>query len=183
MPDVPGLAVMGSCAGSAERGTPLVATRGTACHPDLLRQSAPARELVRAFATSGKPIATLCHGPWVLASAGLVEGRTLTSWPGIRDDLVNAGATWLDRELVRDGNLITSRGPQDMAAFVPGMIDAFAGTSPEPVTAAPHRESDRQLDAPVGWAIGALRWSPKPSAVAVVGIGLAAAAQRAARAR
>lgn len=72
-------------------------------NPDLLRQSAPAREFVREFAARDKPIATLCHGPWVLASAGLVDGRTLTSWPGIRDDLVNAGATWLDQELVRDG--------------------------------------------------------------------------------
>jgi len=150
-------------------------------NPDLLRQSAPAREFVRAFATSGKPIATLCHGPWVLASAGLLEGRTLTSWPGIRDDLVNAGATWLDQELVRDGNLTTSRGPQDMAAFVPGMIDAFAETSREPATTAPRRESDRQREAPVGWAESALRWSPKPSAAAVVGIGLGAAAQRALR--
>ena len=150
-------------------------------NPDLLRQSAPAREFVRAFASRGRPIATLCHGPWVLASAGLVDGRTLTSWPGIRDDLVNAGATWLDQDLVRDGNLTTSRGPQDMAAFVPGMIDAFAAPSPEPERA-PRRESDRQREAPIGWAIAALRWSPKPSAVAVVGIGVAAAAQRALRA-
>jgi protease I len=145
-------------------------------NPDLLRQSAPAREFVRAFAASGKPIATLCHGPWVLASAGLVDGRTLTSWPGIRDDLVNAGATWLDQELVRDGNLTTSRGPQDMAAFIPGMLDAFAGTSP--ATAAPRRESDRQYDAPPGWAVSALRWSPKPSTATLVAIGLAVAAQR-----
>ena len=150
-------------------------------NPDFLRQSAPAREFVRAFAARDKPIATLCHGPWVLASAGLVHDRTLTSWPGIRDDLVNAGATWLDRELVRDRNLTTSRGPQDMAAFVPGMLDAFAEASPEPATTAPRRESDRQRDAPVGWAIAALRWSPKPSAAAVVGIGVAAATQRALR--
>src|SRR3954453_6993960 len=88
-------------------------------NPDLLRQSADARQFVHAFASSDKPIATLCHGPWVLASAGLLEGRTLTSWPGIRDDLVNAGATWVDQELVRDGNLVTSRGPQDLQAFVP----------------------------------------------------------------
>jgi protease I len=150
-------------------------------NPDLLRQSAAAREFVRAFAARGKPIATLCHGPWVLASAGLLEGRTLTSWPGIRDDLVNAGATWLDEELVRDGNLTTSRGPQDLTAFVRGTLDAFAGTSPEPAMTAPRRESDRQRDAPLGWAIAALRWSPKPSAVAVGGIGVAAAAQRALR--
>lgn len=150
-------------------------------NPDLLRQSAPAREFVRAFAASDKPITTLCHGPWVLASAGLADGRTLTSWPGIRDDLVNAGATWLDQELVRDGNLTTSRGPQDMASFVRGMIDAFADTSPAPATTAPRRDSDRQPEAPVGWAVAALRWSPKPSTAAIVGIGLAAAAQRALR--
>jgi protease I len=150
-------------------------------NPDLLRQSAPAREFVRAFATSNKPIATLCHGPWVLASAGLLDGRTLTSWPGIRDDLVNAGATWLDEELVRDGNLMTSRGPQDLAAFVRGMLDAFASTSPKPATTAPRRTSDRQRDTPVGWSVAALRWSPKPSAVAVAGIGVAVAAQRALR--
>ena len=147
-------------------------------NPDFLRQSAPAREFVRAFAARGKPIATLCHGPWVLASAGILDGRTLTSWPGIRDDLVNAGATWLDQELVRDGNLTTSRGPQDMAAFVPGMLDAFAETSSAPATAAPGRESDGQRDAPIGWALAALRWSPKPSVAAVVGIGVAAAALR-----
>src|SRR5687767_779105 len=135
-------------------------------NPDLLRQSAPAREFVRAFAASDKPIATLCHGPWVLASAGLLDGRTLTSWPGIRDDLVNAGATWLDHELVRDRNLTTSRGPQDMAAFVPGMLDAFAKTSPEPTTTPTRRESDPQRDAPPGPVVAALRWSPKPSAAA-----------------
>lgn len=150
-------------------------------NPDLLRQSAPAREFVRAFAASGKPIASLCHGPWVLASAGLLEGRTLTSWPGIRDDLVNAGATWLDRDLVRDGNLTTSRGPQDMAAFIRGMLDAFAATSPEPATTALRRESDRQPEAPVGWSLAALRWSPRPSAAALVAVGLAAAVQRALR--
>ena len=151
-------------------------------NPDLLRQSAQAREFVRAFATSGKPIATLCHGPWVLASAGLLEGRTLTSWPGIRDDLVNAGATWLDEEIVRDGNLTTSRGPQDIAAFVPAMLDAFATTAPEPARTAPGHASDPQRDAPPGMAVAALRWSPKPSAAAVVCIGLAAAAgQRALR--
>jgi protease I len=150
-------------------------------NPDLLRQSAPARQFVRAFAASGKPIATLCHGPWVLASAGLLEGRTLTSWPGIRDDLVNAGATWLDQEIVRDGNLTTSRGPQDMAAFVPAMLATFATTAPEPSTTAPGRESDPQRDAPPGMAVAALRWSPKPSLTAVVGLGLIAAARRALR--
>jgi protease I len=148
-------------------------------NPDLLRQSAPAREFVRAFAASDKPIATLCHGPWVLASAGLLEGRTLTSWPGIRDDLVNAGATWLDQEIVRDGNLTTSRGPQDIAAFVPAMLATFATTAPEPSTTAPGQASDPQRNAPPGMAVAALRWSPKPSITAVVGLGLVAAARRA----
>ncbi|MCW2729677.1 MAG: intracellular protease, PfpI family, partial [Mycobacterium sp.] len=95
-------------------------------NPDLLRQSAAARDFVRAFDHSGKPIVTLCQGPWVLASAGLLMGRTLTSWPGIRDDVINSGATWLDREVVRDRNLVTSRGPQDLRAFVPAMLDIFA---------------------------------------------------------
>src|ERR1700722_18874310 len=101
-------------------------------NPDLLRQSAQARQFVRKFADSDKPIATLCHGPWVLASAGLLNGRTLTSWPGIRDDLVNSGATWLDEPLVHDGNLVTSRGPQDMKPFVTAIIRLFAGQDLEP---------------------------------------------------
>ena len=145
-------------------------------NPDLLRQSAQAREFVRGFAESGKPIVTLCHGPWVLASAGILNGRTVTSWPGIRDDLVNAGAAWLDQGLVRDANLLTSRGPQDMAAFIPAMLNAFdAKTSPQPMTSGPQRQSDPQLSAPPGVAVAALRWLPKPSAVAALtGVGLAA---------
>lgn len=139
--------------------------------PDLLRQSAQAREFVRAFATSNKPIVTLCHGPWVLASAGVLRGRTLTSWPGIRDDLVNAGANWLDRPVVRDGNLTTSRGPQDMTAFLPAMIEAFANVSPDQRTSVSGRESDPQPTAPVGLAVNALRWLPKPSIpAAIVGL-------------
>jgi protease I len=132
-------------------------------NPDLLRQSAEARQFVTAFATSDKPIATLCHGPWVLASAGLLAGRTLTSWPGIRDDLVNSGATWLDRDVVKDGNLLTSRGPQDMTSFIPAILDHFSKTAAATPAVAPVQISDPQLDAPIGWAVAALRWSPKPS--------------------
>src|SRR3954453_17800573 len=99
-------------------------------NPDLLRQSAEARAFVRAFDDAGKPIASLCHGPWVLASAGLTAGRTMTAWPGVRDDLVNAGAIWLDQEFVRDGNLATSRGPQDLIPFVQGCLDLFAERAP-----------------------------------------------------
>lgn len=148
-------------------------------NPDLLRQSADARSFVEAFATSRKPIATLCHGPWVLASAGLLDGRTLTSWPGIRDDLVNAGATWLDQETVRDGNLVTSRGPQDMAAFVPAMLQAFESSPAKVGETATASASDPQRDAPPSVAVAAMRWLPKPSMVALAGVALAAAAGRA----
>lgn len=99
-------------------------------NPDLLRQSRDARILVQRFDALRKPIATLCHGPWVLASAELVSGRQLTSWPGIRDDLVHAGAVWRDEEVVRDGNWVTSRGPQDLVPFVRAMIEIFAERAP-----------------------------------------------------
>jgi protease I len=145
-------------------------------NPDLLRQSAAARHFVRAFDHSGKPIVTLCHGPWVLASAGLLMGRTLTSWPGIRDDLINSGATWLDREVVRDRNLVTSRGPQDLRAFVPAMIDIFAEPTSQLQTVPDRAGSDPPLDKPLGWAMAALRWSPKPSAAVLTGVAAAALA-------
>ncbi len=133
-------------------------------NPDLLRQSAEAREFVAAFDAASKPIASLCHGPWVLASAGLLEGRTLTSWPGIRDDLVNAGATWLDRSLVRDGNLVTSRGPQDMVPFVRGIKELFAETAPVNGAKDPQSEfSSPQRNEPPQLVVGALKWLPRPS--------------------
>jgi protease I len=131
-------------------------------NPDLLRQSAAARAFVQAFDAAGKPIATLCHGPWVLASAGLTQGRTMTSWPGIRDDLVNAGATWLDQEVVRDGNWVSSRGPQDLRAFVPAMMDLFSGSAPEPSAARPS-QSAPQRDDPPNLVLAAMRWLPRPS--------------------
>ena len=134
-------------------------------NPDLLRQSQRAREFVRAFDTAGKPIASLCHGPWVLASAGLLQGRTLTSWPGIRDDLVNAGAKWLDQEVVRDGNLVTSRGPQDLKPFVKEVVEQFAAGAPLQrggATASPNASSP-QANEPPKIVIEAMRWMPRPS--------------------
>ena len=142
-------------------------------NPDLLRQSAAARDFVRAFDHSGKPIVTLCHGPWVLASAGLLTGRTVTSWPGIRDDLVNTGATWLDREVVRDRNLLTSRGPQDMRTFVPAMLNIFAEPENQSQMVTPNNSSDPQPDSPNRWAAAALRWLPKPSAAALTSVAAA----------
>ena len=150
-------------------------------NPDLLRQSAPARALVRDFVESGKPVVTLCHGPWVLASAGVLQGRTLTCWAGIRDDVVNAGATWLDQEVVRDGNLTTSRGPQDMTAFLPAMVNAFAAGPVAATSTGSAPGSDPQRNSPPDLVTAATRWSPKPSTVAVAGVGLAALARQAAR--
>jgi protease I len=144
-------------------------------NPDLLRQSAEAREFVRAFDTAKKPIATLCHGPWVLASAGLLDGRTLTSWPGIRDDMVNADAIWLDQEVVRDRNLLTSRGPQDIVPFVRELIELFAA----PDVARPElamevaTSSSPQRNEPPALVVQAMRWLPRPSlrtAVALIGL-------------
>jgi len=94
-------------------------------NPDFLRQSERARTFALAFDVAGKPIATLCHGPWVLVSAGLVRGRRLAAWPGIQDDIRNAGGTWVDEPLVRDGNWVSSRSPLDLPAFERGMVELF----------------------------------------------------------
>jgi protease I len=134
-------------------------------NPDLLRQSAQAREFVRKFDASGKPIATLCHGPWLLASAGLTSGRRMTSWPGIRDDVVNAGATWLDQTVVQDRNWLTSRGPQDMVPFVRALVPFFAGRAQAVETTAPSTRvaSSPQRTAPPEVVLGAMKWLPRPS--------------------
>jgi protease I len=147
-------------------------------NPDLLRQSAEAREFVRSFNARGKPIATLCHGPWVLASAGLTEGRRMTSWPGVRDDLVNAGATWLDETVVRDGNWLTSRGPQDMVPFVQALLPFFAGDSQAAPTsrfATSLAGSSPQRNAPPQVVLDALKWLPRPSFRTLALVGAVAA--------
>lgn len=144
--------------------------------PDLLRQSAEVREFVRAFDANGKPIATLCHGPWVLASAGVLAGRTVTSWPGIRDDMVNAGATWLDEPVVRDGNLLTSRGPQDLVPFVQAIVPHFAGRPAGRSRAATASPSAPQRNEPPHVVLTAMTWVPRPSFRTAVGVGLVAAA-------
>jgi protease I len=144
-------------------------------NPDLLRQSAAARHFVRGFDRERKPIATLCHGPWVLASAGLLQGRTLTSWPGVRDDLVHAGATWLDQELVRDGNWLTSRGPQDLAAFVPALVEFFAANRGLAALPMPERHSAPQRDNPPQLPQQAMKWLPRPSLRMALGLAVVAA--------
>jgi protease I len=140
-------------------------------NPDALRQSSEARDFVRAFDLLGKPIATLCHGPWVLASSGLLSNRTLTSWPGIRDDMVHAGATWLDQEVVRDANLVTSRGPQDMVPFVREMIQLYAG-APASNGALRRRHSDPQRESPTVVTSAAMRLLPRSPLGAVLGLAL-----------
>ena len=85
--------------------------------PDKLRMSLPMVAFTRAFFDQGKLVAAVCHAPWMLIEADVTEGRTLTSWPSIRTDLLNAGARWVDREVVEDGNLVTSRNPGDLPAF------------------------------------------------------------------
>lgn len=91
--------------------------------PDHLRLDASVVELVRRIVESGKLVAAVCHGPQLLIEADMVNGRTLTSWPSVRKDLENAGATWVDRELVEDGNLITSRKPDDLDAFCDALVE------------------------------------------------------------
>ncbi len=90
---------------------------GGTFNADRLRRDARAREFVRAFVRSGKPVAMIGHAPWVLASAGVLEGRKLTSWPGIKDDVANAGGEWLDEPYVQDGNLLSGRTTGDLRKF------------------------------------------------------------------
>lgn len=99
---------------------------GGAVSPDTMRQSKKHLALVKGFMSAGKPLAVICHGPWLLASADLLKGRTLTSYHTIQDDLRNAGARWEDREVVRDGNLVSSRKPDDIPAFNKKIIEEFA---------------------------------------------------------
>ena len=94
-------------------------------NPDALRTDAAAIALIRAFAAAGKPIAAICHGPWLLVEADLLRGRTATAWPSIRTDLRNAGATVVDEAAVTDGNLVTSRKPEDVEAFTDALIAAI----------------------------------------------------------
>ena len=99
---------------------------GGVANPDQLRMKPEAVEFVKAFVAAGKPVASICHGPWTLIEAGAVKGRTLTSWPSIKTDLINAGAQWVDREVVTDNGLVTSRKPDDIPAFNEKMIEEFA---------------------------------------------------------
>lgn len=140
--------------------------------PDFLRQSQLAREFVQAFDAASKPIATLCHGPWLLVSAEVVAGRHLSAWPGIRDDIVNAGGYWHDEPLTHDQNWITSRGPQDLHRFVPAMLDLFGGAMSEhdeqPVRT--NEASSPKAQKPPQVAIAAARALPGPTTLRAAGM-------------
>jgi protease I len=99
---------------------------GGVMNPDRLRQDQRAVRFVRSFFEAGKPVASICHGPWMLVEAGVVQGKTLTSWPSLQTDIRNAGGDWVDREVVTDEGLVTSRKPDDIPAFNRKMIEEFA---------------------------------------------------------
>src|SRR5215218_871286 len=99
---------------------------GGVINGDFVRADADAVAFVKAFFDAGKPVAAICHAPWVLAEADVVRGRRMTSWPSLQTDLRNAGAKWVDEEVVVDGNLVTSRKPDDLDAFDAAIVEQFA---------------------------------------------------------
>ncbi len=105
---------------------------GGQMNPDALRMESKAIELIKRFADAGKPVAAVCHAPWLLIDAGLVEGRKLTSWPSVRMDLQNAGGTVVDESVVEDRGVITSRKPEDLDDFVNAIANALTGGASSP---------------------------------------------------
>lgn len=113
---------------------------GGVANPDFLRTDDRAVKFVRDFFVQGKPVGVICHGPWTLVEAGVVKGRTLTSWPSVRTDIENAGGNWVDQEVCVDNGLVSSRKPDDLDAFCPKIVEEFAegrheGQKPEAVAA------------------------------------------------
>jgi protease I len=111
---------------------------GGVVNPDQLRINTSAVDFVRAFFNAGKPVAAICHGPWTLIDAGVAGGRKMTSWPSLKADLTNAGATWVDEEVVCEQGLVTSRKPKDIPAFNQKMLELFEKSrdlGPRPRTA------------------------------------------------
>lgn len=96
-------------------------------NPDQLRTNETAIKFIKSFTEANKPVAAICHGPWTLIEANAVKGKEMTSWPSLKTDLKNAGANWVDKEVVVDGNLVTSRNPDDIPAFIDSAIALFAG--------------------------------------------------------
>jgi deglycase len=99
---------------------------GGVANPDHLRTIPEAVDFVRSFFSAGKPVAAICHAPWMLVEAGAVKGRTVTSWPSVKTDIRNAGGTWVDEEVHTDRGLVTSRKPDDLPSFCKKMVEEFA---------------------------------------------------------
>ena len=112
---------------------------GGVANPDQLRTLPQAVDFVRGFVEAGKPVAVICHGPWTLVEAGVVKGRSITSWPSVKTDLINAGAKWVDKEVVVDRGLVSSRKPDDIPAFNRQMLEEFAKGP------APRRSTSKRL--------------------------------------
>jgi protease I len=112
---------------------------GGVANPDFLRANPDAVQFVRSFFDAGKPVASICHGAWTLVEAGVVKGRTLTSWPSIRTDIENAGGTWVDEQVHVDQGLVTSRKPDDLPAFCAKTIEEIAEGAHEGQAAATAR--------------------------------------------
>jgi protease I len=102
---------------------------GGVINPDRLRMEPSAVNFVHEFVTSGKPVAAICHGPWMLVETGAVKGKTVTSWPSLKTDIKNAGGNWVDKEVARDGQFITSRKPDDIPAFNRAVIELVSQSS------------------------------------------------------
>jgi protease I len=110
-------------------------------NPDTMRMAENAVELVRRFFEQGKPVGVICHGPWMLVEAGVVRGRTVTSWPSLRTDIRNAGGNWVDREVVVEDGLVTSRKPDDLPAFTKKIVEEFAEGRHEKQAASIHADT------------------------------------------
>lgn len=121
---------------------------GGVINPDVLRTDPKAVEFVRAFSEADKPIASICHGPWMLVEAGVAKGHRLTSWPSLKTDITNAGGEWTDETMVRDGKLVTSRNPKDIPNFNRGMIELFSESRATGATAKKPSTREKRSEAP-----------------------------------
>lgn len=123
-------------------------------NPDTLRMNPAAVEFVRSFMEADKPVGAICHGPWLLVEAGCVRGRTLTSYPSLRTDVQNAGGDWVDRTVISDQKLVTSRNPGDLPAFSSTLVDTIA-----------HAIEERTLDRTIEQSFPASDPAPGPSTI------------------